>query len=236
MSTRWYGSSGSSSSAVSGCIGLLTIWACRPHSPSTRGRRRCSGCRRIEARRSAAAATARPATGSRSRRTERGAPCRCAVSGIAAPHDRHLRQLAPDALADGDRLRQLGPGITVTASSEIRVRGTMRSCAMIGRGIRGEVAVDERPGVAARLEHAASDISDSGSGCFPGVVDSGLKRTMIAPPTARTPPARGPAAPATAGGAAASRAGRATARTRAAAPAAPRSPQGARTSGSRRPG
>ena len=31
----------------------------------------------------------------------------------------------------------------------------------------------------------ASDITDNGSGCFPGVVESGLKRTIIAPPTDR---------------------------------------------------
>ena len=150
---------------------------------------------------------------------------------VAAPHDRHVRQRRLHARADGDRLRQLrsrhhGDG----EQRDLRPRRGGQPGDDLGRRIGNDVAVDERPrlGVSDRLERgppsstAASDISDSGSGCFPGVVEIGLKRTIIAPPTGRTRPARDAAARARRRGAAASRADRATARTAAAAPAARR--------------
>src|SRR5262245_58013722 len=60
---------------------------------------------------------------------------------------------------------------------------------------------------------AASDNTDSGSGCLPGVVDSGLKSTIIAQPRRQTPRALVAAAAAPPGGGAASQTDHATEKT-----------------------
>ena len=149
------------------------------------------------ARRPARGAGARPASGSRSRRTAPRAPCRRAASGSSRP--RRSGHPGRDALErcgrPGTACVSCGPGITVTASSAGR-RRARRRCAE-------NLAPPDRPStlpstsaqaIPSRSSTAASDSTDSGSGCLPGVVESGLKRTIIGPPRRRTRPATGRAA------------------------------------------
>ena len=115
---------------------------------------------------------------------------------ISAPDNRHVRQDFANAPAHGHGLRQLRTrhhGHGQQRQLDRRQIGRQARDDLGGR-IAHDVAVDERPGFAAQRHRgpsstAASAISDSGSGCLPGVVDSGLKRTIIAPPTNQTRPA-----------------------------------------------
>ena len=191
MSTRWYGRSGSSSSGVNGCAGLCTIpVSVRPPSTtgppapasSTRARRRCSARRRSASRQEL---QQRPFPLRPDDEIDvRGAQHRVGVlrRKIAAPHNRHVWQPLFDRTADGDRLRQLRArhhrdGEQRRAARRRQPREPARDDSRprrVGRHERSPNPTERTSRRAGASRTAARDISDSGSGCFPGVVDSGL--------------------------------------------------------------
>ena len=194
MSTRSYGRSGSSSSVVGG-LHRVVHDACR--RPST------TGCRRRRGRRPICSASIELQQRPLALRSDdevderrRAAPCRCAASESSRPtRSARAAARARTARQTATACVSCGPGMTVTASSaRSRARHAPTARSMIA-------AAGSRTTLPSTSVHgsrpsstAASDITDSGSGCLPGVVDSGLKRTIIAPPRRRTPPARAPQA------------------------------------------
>src|ERR1700687_5813190 len=82
-----------------------------------------------------------------------------------------------------------GPGITVTASKETSDDDARARRPTISPAGSVQTLPSTRVHGQDFSSTAANDMTDRGSGCLPGVVDSGLKNTIIAPPTTRTPAA-----------------------------------------------
>ena len=158
-------------------------------NPSTTGFPLFRSAAPIAAPRASAATAAHPGIARRSRQMTTGARCRCVASEIAAPHDWDIRANRTNRLADRHRLTELRPGHDRNRQERRLARSTPESRAMISAAgsatrLPSTSDHDSRPS-----STAASDSTDSGSGCFPGVVDNGLKKRIIARPTPQTPPA-----------------------------------------------
>src|SRR5262249_14114983 len=96
---------------------------------------------------------------------------------------------ARTALQTGTAWLSCGPGITETASSDGSRAATDDSRARISAAGSATMLPSTSDHGSLPSSTAASDRTDSGSGCLPGVVDSGLNSTIIELPRPRTRPA-----------------------------------------------